>query len=78
MAIDALRDKEFDYLVVYIAGWIPTNSKKVAQFDVGGDQFSRDLFCWVEPETPTDVPNVHRPNVIEHKVDPSMYDVSGY
>lgn len=43
----------------------------------GGDQCPRDLIRWVEPETPIDDPNVNRPNVIEHKADPSMYDVSG-
>ena len=43
----------------------------------GGDQCPRDLIRWVEPETPIDDPNVSRPNVIEHKADPSMYDVSG-
>ena len=43
----------------------------------GGDQCPRDLIRWVEPETPIDDPNVKRPNVIEHKADPSMYDISG-
>jgi len=43
----------------------------------GGDQCPRDLIRWVEPETPIDDPNVNRPNVIEHKADPSMYDISG-
>lgn len=42
-----------------------------------GDQCPRDLVRWVEPETPIDDPNVKRPNVIKHKADPSMYDVSG-
>ncbi len=42
-----------------------------------GDQCPRDLVRWVEPETPIDDPNVKRPNVIEHKADPSMYDISG-
>lgn len=42
-----------------------------------GDQCPRDLVRWVEPETPIDDPNVKRPNVIVHKADPSMYDVSG-
>ncbi len=42
-----------------------------------GDQCPRDLIRWVEPETPIDDPNVKRPNVIEHKADPSMYDISG-
>lgn len=43
----------------------------------GGDQCPRDLVRWVEPETPIDDPNVSRPNVIKHKADPSMYDISG-
>ena len=43
----------------------------------GGDQCPRDLVRWVEPETPIDDPNVSRPNVLERKADPSMYDVSG-
>ena len=42
-----------------------------------GDQSPRDLVRWVEPETPIDDPNVKRPNVIVHKADPSMYDISG-
>lgn len=43
----------------------------------GGDQCPRDLVRWVNPETPIDDPNVKRPNYIERKADPSMYDVSG-
>lgn len=43
----------------------------------GGDQCPRDLVRWVDPETPIDDPNVKRPNLIERKADPSMYDVSG-
>ncbi len=43
----------------------------------GGDQCPRDLVRWVEPETPINDPNVSRPNVIPHKADPSMYDLSG-
>lgn len=42
-----------------------------------GDQCPRDLVRWVEPETPIDDPNVKRENVIVHKADPSMYDISG-
>lgn len=42
-----------------------------------GDQCPRDLVRWVEPETPIDDPNVKRPNPIERKADPSMYDISG-
>lgn len=42
-----------------------------------GDQCPRDLVRWVEPETPIDDPNVKRPNPINRKADPSMYDVSG-
>ena len=44
----------------------------------GGDQCPRDLVRWVNPETPIDDPNVHRPNYIPRKADPSMYDISGY
>ncbi len=43
----------------------------------GGDQCPRDLVRWVDPETPIDDPNVKRPNPIDRKADPSMYDVSG-
>ena len=43
----------------------------------GGDQCPRDLVRWVDPETPIDDPNVKRPNPVERKADPSMYDVSG-
>ena len=43
----------------------------------GGDHCPRDLVRWVNPETPIDDPNVNRPNYIERKADPSMYDVSG-
>jgi hypothetical protein len=42
-----------------------------------GDQCPRDLVRWINPETPIDDPNVKRPNYIEHKADPSMYDISG-
>lgn len=42
-----------------------------------GDQCPRDLVRWVEPETPIADPNVKRPNVIKHKADPSMFDISG-
>ena len=42
-----------------------------------GDQCPRDLIRWVNPETPIDDPNVHRPNDIRRKADPSMYDISG-
>ncbi|MBE6605785.1 MAG: hypothetical protein E7635_01930 [Ruminococcaceae bacterium] len=42
-----------------------------------GDQCPRDLVRWVDPETPIDDPNVKRPNLIERKADPSMYDISG-
>ena len=43
----------------------------------GGDQCPRDLVRWVEPETPIDDPNIKRPNPVDRKTDPSMYDVSG-
>lgn len=42
-----------------------------------GDQCPRDLVRWVEPETPIDDPNVKRPNPINRKADPSMYDIAG-
>lgn len=42
-----------------------------------GDQCPRDLVRWIEPETPIEDPNVKRPHVINHKADPSMYDISG-
>ena len=42
-----------------------------------GDQCPRDLVRWVDPETPIKDPNVKRKNVIKHKADPSMYDISG-
>ncbi len=43
----------------------------------GGDQCPRDLVRWVNPETPIDDPNVSRPNLLNRKADPSMYDTSG-
>lgn len=43
----------------------------------GGDQCPRDLVRWVNPETPIDDPHVSRPNYIERKADPSMFDISG-
>ncbi len=43
----------------------------------GGDQCPRDLVRWVNPETPIDDPNVKRPNLLDRKADPSMYDISG-
>ena len=42
-----------------------------------GDQCPRDLVRWVEPLTPIKDPNVKREHVIEHKADPSMFDVCG-
>ena len=42
-----------------------------------GDQCPRDLVRWVNPETPIDDPHVSRPNYIERKADPSMFDISG-
>jgi len=42
-----------------------------------GDQCPRDLVRWVEPETPIDDLNVKRPNPLNRKADPSMYDISG-
>ena len=43
----------------------------------GGDQCPRDLVRWVQPETPIKDPNVCRPNYINRKADPSMFDISG-
>ena len=43
----------------------------------GGDQCPRDLVRWVNPETPINDPNINRPNYIERKADPSMYDIKG-
>ncbi|MBO4343666.1 MAG: hypothetical protein J5844_03310 [Clostridia bacterium] len=43
----------------------------------GGDQCPRDLIRWVNGETPINDPNIHRPNYIERKADPSMFDVKG-
>ena len=42
-----------------------------------GDQCPRDLVRWVKPETPIDDPHIKRPNYIERKADPSMFDISG-
>ena len=42
-----------------------------------GDQCPRDLVRWVEPETPTNDPNIVRNKVIERRADPSMFDISG-
>ncbi len=49
----------------------------LAMCGAGGDQCPRDLVRWVEPETPIDDPNIERPNVIERKADPSMFDIKG-
>ena len=43
----------------------------------GGDQCPRDLVRWVNPETPINDPNIKRPNYIERKADPSMFDLAG-
>lgn len=53
------------------------NVKLLSLCGAAGDQCPRDLVRWVEPETPIDDPNVKRPNVIDRKADPSMYDISG-
>lgn len=49
----------------------------LAMGGAGGDQCPRDLIRWVQPETPINDPNIKRPNVIEHRADPSMFDLSG-
>lgn len=43
----------------------------------GGDQCPRDMIRWVEPETPINDPNIERIDPIEHRADPSMFDVKG-
>lgn len=43
----------------------------------GGDQCPRDLIRWVNAEKPINDPNISRPNYIERKADPSMFDLSG-
>lgn len=53
------------------------NVKMLSLCGAAGDQCPRDLVRWIQPETPIDDPNVHRPNVLERKADPSMYDISG-
>ncbi|MCQ2387573.1 MAG: hypothetical protein MJ066_03910 [Clostridia bacterium] len=42
-----------------------------------GDQCPRDLVRWVEPETPVDDPNIKHLHIVEHRADPSMFDISG-
>ena len=49
----------------------------LAMCGAGGDQCPRDLIRWTEPETPINDPNISRPNVIDRKADPSMFDLSG-
>ncbi len=49
----------------------------LAMCGAGGDQCPRDLVRWVEPETSINDPNISRPNVIERKADPSMFDLAG-
>lgn len=44
---------------------------------VAGDQCPRDMIRWVEPESYIDDPNIKRETVIEHRADPSMFDVKG-
>ena len=43
----------------------------------GGDQCPRDLVRWVEPETPVKDPHIARPNVLDRKAGPSMFDIKG-
>lgn len=49
----------------------------LAMGGAGGDQCPRDLVRWQQPEAPINDPNIKRPNVIEHRADPSMFDLSG-
>ena len=66
-------------------GYVKQNLRKhfgdgiylLAMCGAGGDQCPRDLVRWVEPETPINDPNIERPNVIERKADPSMFDIKG-
>lgn len=43
----------------------------------GGDQCPRDLVRWVDPETPVNDPHISRPNLLQRKADPSMFDIKG-
>jgi len=66
-------------------GYVKENLRKELGEDIyllalcgaGGDQCPRDLVRWVEPEMPIDDPNIERLNVLDHKADPSMFDISG-
>ena len=42
-----------------------------------GDQCPRDMIRWVNGETSVDDPNIERPDYIERRADPSMFDLSG-
>lgn len=42
-----------------------------------GDQCPRDLVRWVNPILPIDDPNIDRPDYIERKADPSMFEIEG-
>lgn len=53
------------------------NLKLLALCGAAGDQCPRDLVRWVEPETPIKDPNVKHLHVVEHRADPSMFDISG-
>lgn len=49
----------------------------VALTSAAGDLCPRDLIRWVEPETPIDDPNIFHEQIIDHRADFSMYDLSG-
>ncbi|MBQ3866865.1 MAG: hypothetical protein II776_08165, partial [Clostridia bacterium] len=51
--------------------------KVVGLCSAAGDMCPRDLVRWVNPETPIDDPNIHRPDYIERRSDPSMFDIKG-
>ena len=43
----------------------------------GGDQCPRDLVRWVHPKTELNDPNISRPNLVDRRADPSMFDIEG-
>ena len=51
--------------------------KLIALCSPAGDMCPRDLVRWVNPETPINDPNIHRPDYIERTADPSMFDIKG-
>lgn len=49
----------------------------LCQCSSAGDQCPRDLIRWVEPNTPTNDPNIYRANPRKKKADCSMFDIEG-